>query len=132
MQKHVNLVDLVKSFPTDIYLQNLASIQKRTSPLKFDHLAEKSAKGSISNFSTKVASAAATYTAFRSRGPSMLASGGLKLYGKELVGTSSECSNQVFDPLELGTSGTEQTLAWFRHAEFKPMFCLTSTYNDFF
>ena len=26
MQKHVNLVDLVKSFPTNIYLQNLASM----------------------------------------------------------------------------------------------------------
>ena len=55
MQKHVNLVDLVKSFPTNIYLQNLASIQKRMSPVKFAHLAEKSGKGSISNFSTKVA-----------------------------------------------------------------------------
>ena len=44
MQKHVNLVDLVKSFPTNIYLQNLASIQKRTSPVKFAHLAEKSGK----------------------------------------------------------------------------------------
>ena len=54
MQKHVNLVDLVRSFPTNIYLQNLASIQKRTSPLKFAHLAEKSGKGSISNLSTKV------------------------------------------------------------------------------
>ena len=54
MQKHVNLVDLVKSFPTNIYLQNLASIQRRTSPIKFAHLAEKSEKGSISNFSTKV------------------------------------------------------------------------------
>ena len=54
MQKHVNLVDLVKSFPTNIYLQNLASIQKRTSALKFAHLAEKSGKGSISNLSTKV------------------------------------------------------------------------------
>ena len=54
MQKHVNLVDLVKSFPTNIYLQNLASIQKRTSPLKFAQLAEKSGKGSISNLSTKV------------------------------------------------------------------------------
>ena len=54
MQKHVNLVDLVKSFPTDILLQNLASIQKRTSPVKFAHLAEKSGKGSISNLSTKV------------------------------------------------------------------------------
>ena len=34
MQKHVNLEDLVKSFPTNILLQNLASIQKRTSPVK--------------------------------------------------------------------------------------------------
>ena len=58
MQKHVNLVDLVKSFPTNIYLQNLASIQKRTSPVKFAHLAEKSGKGSISNLSTKVAGGA--------------------------------------------------------------------------
>ena len=54
MQKHVNLVDLVKSFPTNIFLQNLASIQKRTSPVKFAHLAEKSVKGSTSNLSTKV------------------------------------------------------------------------------
>ena len=53
MQKHVNLVDLVKSFPTNIYLQNLASIQKRASPVKFAHLAQKSGKGSISNLSTK-------------------------------------------------------------------------------
>ena len=53
MQKHVNLVDLVKSFPTNIFLQNLASIQKRTNPLKFAHLTEKSEKGSISNLSTK-------------------------------------------------------------------------------
>ena len=54
MQKHANLVDLVKSFPTNIFLQNLASIQVRTSPVKFAHLAEKSGKGSISNLSTKV------------------------------------------------------------------------------
>ena len=54
MQKHVNLVDLVKSFPTNIYLQNLVSIQKRTSPVKFAHLAEKSGKGSISNLSPKM------------------------------------------------------------------------------
>ena len=56
MQKHVNLVDLVKSFPTNIFLQNLASVQKRTSPIKFAHLAEKSANGSISNLSTKARS----------------------------------------------------------------------------
>ena len=42
MQKDVNLVDLIKSFPANILMQNLASIQKRTSPIKFDHLAEKS------------------------------------------------------------------------------------------
>ena len=35
MQKHVNLVDLVKSFPRSIYLQKLASIQQRTSLSKF-------------------------------------------------------------------------------------------------
>ena len=57
MQKHANLVDLVKSFATNIFLQNLASIQKRTSPIKFAHLAEKSKKGSISNLSTKVSAA---------------------------------------------------------------------------
>ena len=57
MQKHVNLVDLVKSFPTNILLQNLVSIQKRTSPTKFAHLAEKSEEGSMSNLSTKVRSA---------------------------------------------------------------------------
>ena len=41
MQKHVNLVDLVKSFPTNIYLQNLASIQPRTSVstfVQFSHI----------------------------------------------------------------------------------------------
>ena len=56
MQKHVNLVDLVKSFPTNIFLQDLASIQKRTNPIKFAHLAEESENGSISNLSTKVTS----------------------------------------------------------------------------
>ena len=53
MQKHVNLVDLVKSFPTNIFLQHLASIQKRTSPVKFDDLAEKTEYGPISNLFTK-------------------------------------------------------------------------------
>ena len=57
MQEHVNLVDLVKSFPTNIFLQKLASIQKRTSPIKFAHLAEESENGSISNLSTKVLAA---------------------------------------------------------------------------
>ena len=45
MQKHVNLVDRVKSFPTNILLQILASIQKRMSPLRFAHSAEKSEDG---------------------------------------------------------------------------------------
>ena len=35
MQKCVNLVDLVKSFPTSIYSKNVASIQARTSLSKF-------------------------------------------------------------------------------------------------
>ena len=60
MQKHVNLVDLVKSFPTNIFLQHLASIQKRTSPVKFAHLAEKSEIGSISNLSTKAPASASS------------------------------------------------------------------------
>ena len=34
-------------------LQILASLQKRTSPIKFTHLAEKSENGSTSNLSTK-------------------------------------------------------------------------------
>ena len=53
MQKHVNLVDLVKGFPTNIFLQNLASIQPKTILIKFDHLDEKSEQCSISNLSTK-------------------------------------------------------------------------------
>ena len=58
MQKHVNLVDLVKSFPTNIFLQNFASIQKRSgNPRKFNLLAEKSDKGSVSNLSTKIRAA---------------------------------------------------------------------------
>ena len=47
MQKHVNLVDLVKGLPTNIHLQNLASIQLITSLTKFDHLAEKSEQNQI-------------------------------------------------------------------------------------
>ena len=34
--KGVHCVDLGESFPTNIYLQNLASIQPRTSLLKFE------------------------------------------------------------------------------------------------
>ena len=34
VQKYANLIDLVKSFPTSIYLQNLASMQPRTSDPK--------------------------------------------------------------------------------------------------
>ena len=59
MQKHVKLVDLVKSFPTSIFLQNLASIQQRTSVIQFAHLDEKSEEGSISNLSTKATAAGA-------------------------------------------------------------------------
>ena len=36
VQKYANLVDLVKSFPTSIYVQKSASIQPRTSLSKFE------------------------------------------------------------------------------------------------
>ena len=42
-----------------IFLFFLSSIQKRTSPIKFAHLAEKTEKGSISNLSTKIATVGA-------------------------------------------------------------------------
>ena len=58
----VHCVDLGESFPTSIHLQNLASMQPRTSPVKFDRLSEKSEKGSISNLSTEAGWAAAATT----------------------------------------------------------------------
>ena len=54
VQRCANLVDLEKCLNMNIWLQKSASIRKRTSPLKFDHLAEKSEYASISNLSTKV------------------------------------------------------------------------------
>ena len=68
MQKHVHLVDLVKSFPTNILLQDLASMQKRTSPLKFAHLSEKSEDGSIANLSTEAPADLAALDAPHPRG----------------------------------------------------------------
>ena len=56
VQKHVNLVDLVKSFPTNIVHSFLAKFGVDTAenePSKFDHFAEKSESNSISNLSTK-------------------------------------------------------------------------------
>ena len=44
------------------------SIQKRTSPVKFDHLVDTSEKGSISNLSTKVGSRRPTRREARARG----------------------------------------------------------------
>ena len=58
MQRIANLVDLEKCCKMSIWTQKLASIQKRTSPLKVAHLAEKSENCSISNPSTKVLLAA--------------------------------------------------------------------------
>ena len=47
MQKHVNFVDLVKSFPTSIRLRNLASITKGAGPLK-------SAKSELAELDTSI------------------------------------------------------------------------------
>ena len=53
MQRITNLVDLEKCCKMSIWSQKSALIQKRKSVLKFDDLAEKSEKDSISNFRTK-------------------------------------------------------------------------------
>ena len=111
MQKHVNLVDLVKSFPTNIYLQKLTSIQKRTSPIKFAHLAGKLEKGSISNLSTKnatgEASGATALSAPAGVGQSLSTASGIKRIkaGRSFSPRSSEFPPQFqanfvafFDP----------------------------------
>ena len=51
MQRCENLVDLEKRCKMSIWTQKSALIQ--LSPLKFDELAERSEKSSVSNFSTK-------------------------------------------------------------------------------
>ena len=53
MQRCDNLVDLEKRCKMSIWTQKSALIQLRTSLLKFDDLAEKSERSSVSNFSTK-------------------------------------------------------------------------------
>ena len=90
MQKHVNLVDLVKSFPTNIFLQNLASIEKRTSPIKFDHFAEKSDKGSLSNLSTKVPGAPPAVTDLPGAKGAMEATGSTVGGGADVVSGAGE------------------------------------------
>ena len=50
MQRCENLVDLEKRCKMSIWTQKSALIQLRTSLLKFDDLAEKSEKSSVSNF----------------------------------------------------------------------------------
>ena len=62
VQRIGNLVDLEKRCKMSIWLQNFASIQPRTSPVKFDHLAEKSEKDTVSNLAPK-APTASTCTA---------------------------------------------------------------------
>ena len=51
-------------------MQKSASMRKRTSPLKFAHLAEKSENGSISNLSTKVSGRTRGAAPSASTGPS--------------------------------------------------------------
>ena len=59
MQRIANLVVLEKCCKMRIWVQKSASVQKRTSPLKFGDLAEKSGLNSVSNLSTKGAAARA-------------------------------------------------------------------------
>ena len=53
VQRIAYLVVLEKCCKMRIWMQKSASMQKRTSPLKFGDLAEKSVLNSVSNFSTK-------------------------------------------------------------------------------
>ena len=59
MQRIANLVFLEKCCKMRIWVQKSASMQKRTSPLKFAHLAEKLEFNSVPNLSTKRATSAA-------------------------------------------------------------------------
>ena len=95
MQRHIHLVDLVKSFPTNIFLQNLASIQKRTSPIKFAHLAEKSEKGSMSNLSTQAGTAAAARPPAARTAPPRWKAGPPGRAGPKLKGSVGEGPNQT-------------------------------------
>ena len=52
VQRIANLVVLEKCWKITIWLQKSASMQRRTSPLKFDRLAEKSEEDSFPNLST--------------------------------------------------------------------------------
>ena len=48
--KGVHCVDLGESFPTSIYLQNLASMQPRTSPVKFASSSSRNFELELRNF----------------------------------------------------------------------------------
>ena len=60
----MHFVDLGESFPTEIYLQNLASIQPRTSPVKFAR-----------TYGVRLEAEKES----RARGPPLLAAGGFRL-----------------------------------------------------
>ena len=53
VQRCVNLVDFEKCKKWTIWLQNSASIEKRTSPLKYDHFRYPKSDFTASNLSTK-------------------------------------------------------------------------------
>ena len=114
MQKHANLVDLVKSFPTNILLQNLASIRKRTSPITFAHLAEKSEKGSISNLSTK----AGTLKNYRGYTAHDLA---LEMQETCVDETKRKAISEMFEPLTLSRSKVTNDLVKATKALFSAM-----------
>ena len=54
--KGVHCVDLSESFPTSIYLQNLASIQPRTSPKKFESSSSRESEIKLQNFKALICS----------------------------------------------------------------------------
>ena len=68
-----NLVDLEKCCKMSIWTQKSALIQLRTSLLKFDDLAEKSERSSVSNLSTKLSTTIARMNAVKEERQSLIA-----------------------------------------------------------
>jgi hypothetical protein len=62
---------------------------------------------------------ALSYAPAAIRAPIDVRSAAISMGVDTMEGLGPETANKVFDPLNLATMGSEQTLAWFRHAELK-------------
>ena len=89
VRRYVNLVDLEKCYKMSIWLQKSASIQKRTSPLKFDHSRFKMPDFIASSLSTKVGAARSPARRCRRRGSSTPRSGPARARGTAATPTAA-------------------------------------------